>query len=53
MKQRLHFRERFASALFRVTLLAVLLFGVIMTVSCAYISVEQFLRMRGNDLYFI
>ena len=36
-----------------VTAVAVLLFGVIMTVSCAYISVEQFLRMRGNDLYFI
>ena len=35
------------------TAVAVLLFGVIMTVSCAYISVEQFLRMRGNDLYFI
>ena len=27
MKQRLHFKERFASALFRVSLLAVLLFG--------------------------
>lgn len=32
---------------------AVVGFGIIMTVSCAYMSVEQFLRMRGNDLYFI
>ena len=32
---------------------AVVAFGIIMTVSCAYMSVEQFLRMRGNDLYFI
>ncbi|MBQ3260650.1 MAG: SusC/RagA family TonB-linked outer membrane protein, partial [Alistipes sp.] len=29
MKQRLHFKERFASALFRVSLLAVLLFGAV------------------------
>ena len=35
------------------TAVAVILFGVTMTVSCAYISVQQFLRMRGDDLYFI
>lgn len=32
---------------------AVMLFGVIITVLCAYTSVNRFLRMRGNDLYFI
>lgn len=31
----------------------VLLFGIIITVLCAYISVNKFLSMRGNDLYFI
>lgn len=35
------------------TAAAVVIFGITMTVSCAYTSVEQFLRMRGNDLYFI
>ena len=33
--------------------LAVVLFGILMTVSCAYMSVTRFLRMRGDDLYFI
>ena len=32
---------------------AVILFGILMTVTCAYLSVTRFLRMRGNDLYFI
>lgn len=32
---------------------AVIFFGMLMTVSCAYMSVTRFLRMRGNDLYFI
>lgn len=32
---------------------AVILFGILMTVTCAYLSVTQFLRMRGNDLYFL
>ena len=32
---------------------AVILFGILMTVSCAYLSVTRFLRMRGNDLYFL
>lgn len=32
---------------------AVVLFGILMTVSCAYMSVTRFLRMRGDDLYFI
>lgn len=30
-----------------------ILFGVSITVLCAYLSVNRFLRMRGNDLYFI
>ncbi|MBR5891786.1 MAG: permease-like cell division protein FtsX [Bacteroidaceae bacterium] len=33
--------------------LAVILFGIVMTTSCAYVSVTKFLRMRGDDLYFI
>jgi cell division transport system permease protein len=32
---------------------AVILFGIFMTVTCAYMSVTRFLRMRGNDLYFL
>ena len=32
---------------------AVILFGILMTVTCAYLSVTRFLRMRGNDLYFL
>ena len=32
---------------------AVIFFGVFMTVSCAYSSVNRFLRMRGDDLYFL
>lgn len=32
---------------------AVICFGVFMTVSCAYSSVNRFLRMRGDDLYFL
>ncbi len=31
----------------------ILLFGITITVLCAYLSVNRFLRMRGNDLYFI
>lgn len=31
----------------------IILFGISATVFCAYISVNRFLRMRGNDLYFI
>lgn len=31
----------------------VILFGVGITVLCAFLSVNRFLRMRGNDLYFI
>lgn len=32
---------------------AIIIFGVLITVLCAYSSVNRFLRMRGNDLYFI
>ena len=32
---------------------AVICFGIFMTVSCAYSSVNRFLRMRGDDLYFL
>ena len=32
---------------------AVMLFGIIITVLCAYLSVNKFLSMRGNDLHFI
>ena len=32
---------------------AVILFGLTITILCAYTSVNRFLRMRGNDLYFI
>lgn len=31
----------------------VIAFGIFITVICAYRSVNSFLRMRGNDLYFI
>lgn len=31
----------------------VTLFGIIICVLCAYLSVNRFLRMRSNDLYFI
>ena len=33
--------------------IAVICFGIFMTVSCAYSSVNRFLRMRGDDLYFL
>ena len=33
--------------------LAVILFGVIICTLCAFLSVNRFLRMRNNDLYFI
>lgn len=33
--------------------LGVIFFGIAITVLCAYISVNKFLSMRGNDLYFI
>ena len=33
--------------------IGIILFGVVITVLCAYLSVNRFLRMRGNDLYFI
>ena len=36
-----------------VTGVAVLLFGLIITLFCAYISVNRFLRMRAHDLYKI
>ena len=32
---------------------AVILFGVTICTLCAYLSVNRFLRMRNNDLYFI
>lgn len=32
---------------------AVIAFGITITVSCAYSSVTRFLRMRGDDLYFL
>ena len=31
----------------------IVLFGIVITVMCAFFSVNRFLRMRGNDLYFI
>lgn len=31
----------------------IIAFGIMITVSCAYLSVNRFLRMRSNDLYFI
>lgn len=31
----------------------VIIFGIIITVLCAYLSVNRFLRMRAGDLYFI
>ena len=33
--------------------LAVIAFGIIICTLCAYLSVNKFLRMRKNDLYFI
>ncbi len=33
--------------------LAVIAFGIIICTLCAYLSVNRFLRMRRNDLYFI
>ncbi len=36
-----------------VIAVAVICFGIFMTVSCAYSSVTRFLRMRGDDLYFL
>ena len=33
--------------------LGTMLFGITITVLCAFLSVNRFLRMRGNDLYFI
>lgn len=32
---------------------AVMLFGVLMTLLCAYISINRFLRMKAGDLYYI
>lgn len=32
---------------------AVIIFGIIICTLCAYLSVNRFLRMRNNDLYFI
>ena len=32
---------------------AVILFGIIICTLCAFLSVNRFLRMRNNDLYFI
>ena len=32
---------------------AVILFGIIICTLCAFLSVNKFLRMRSNDLYFI
>ena len=32
---------------------AVMLFGVVICTLCAFLSVNRFLRMRNNDLYFI
>lgn len=32
---------------------ATIIFGIVITVLCAYSSVNRFLRMKGNDLYFI
>ncbi len=32
---------------------AVVIFGITITLFCAYNSVNRFLRMKGNDLYFI
>ena len=36
-----------------VTAVAVLLFGIIITAACSYISVNKFLRMSAGDLYKI
>lgn len=33
--------------------ITVIAFGMLMTMSCAYTSVTRFLRMRGDDLYFL
>lgn len=33
--------------------MGITLFGIIICVMCAYLSVNRFLRMRSNDLYFI
>ena len=32
---------------------AVIVFGIIICTLCAFLSVNRFLRMRNNDLYFI
>ena len=32
---------------------AVMLFGLIITLLCAYISINRFLRMKAGDLYYI
>jgi len=36
-----------------VTGVAVVLFGLVITLLCSYISVNRFLRMRAHDLYKI
>ena len=36
-----------------ITGVAVLLFGLVITSLCSYISVSRFLRMRARDLYKI
>jgi cell division transport system permease protein len=36
-----------------ITGCAVLLFGVLITLLCAYASINRFLRMKAGDLYYI
>jgi cell division transport system permease protein len=36
-----------------ITAVAVLLFGIIITATCSYISVNKFLRMSAGELYKI
>lgn len=36
-----------------ITAVAVLLFGIIITAACSYISVNKFLRMSAGELYKI
>ena len=32
---------------------AVMLFGMLITLMCAYASINRFLRMKAGDLYYI
>ena len=32
---------------------SVMLFGMLITLSCAYISINRFLKMKAGDLYYI